>query len=170
MTTATPAAAPVRAAVYKSVEAARQAVQALRAAGFSSDAISVICSEMHANEHFGATVQETGLGKTEHAINSAGVAGLGLGAAAVLTTLMLPGGAAIFALGAFTGLAIAGTLASLFATRGMDRETTDFFEQSLQEGDLLVAVEIHGDDAAQWLARAEDIFRETGAKPLPLAE
>jgi hypothetical protein len=163
-------AAPVRASVYKTVEAARQAVQALRAAGFPEEAISVVCSEEHAHEHFGATVQQTGLRKAEPLLNSAGVAGLGLGTAALATSIMLPGGAALFAVGAFTGLAIAGTLASLFASRSMDREATDFFEQSLQEGDLLVVVEIHGDDAAQGLARAEKIFRETGAKPLPLAE
>lgn len=170
MSTATPTEAPVRAGVYTSVEASRQAVQALRAASFASEAICVVCSEEHANEHFGAAVQTAGLARSEHAVNTAGVAGLGFGAAAILTSLLLPSGAALFAIGALAGLAIAGTLASLFATRGLDREATDFFEQSLQEGDLLVVVEIHGDDAAQWLARAEDVFRETGARPLPLAE
>ena len=134
------------------------------------DVISVVCSEEHANEHFGVTVRQTGLETVGHAMDSAGVAGLGLGAVAVLTSLVIPGGAALYVLGAFSGLAIAGTLTSLFTTRGMDRETTDFFEQSLQKGDLLVAVEIHGDDAAQWLARAEEVFRATGAKPQSLAE
>lgn len=170
MTSKTPADAPVRGGVYTSVEAARQAVQALRAAGFADESISVVCSEEHANEHFGANVQRAGLARSQHAINSAGVAGLGLGTAAILTSVLLPSGAALFAIGALAGLAIAGTLASLFATRGLDREATDFFEQSLQEGDLLVVVEIHGDDAAQWLSHAEDVFRETGARPLPLAE
>lgn len=134
MITKTQTKAPVRAANYTSVESAREAVQALKAAGFSRDEISVVCSEEHAHEHFGVPVQETGLKKSEYALNSAAAAGLGLGAATILGSLVLSSGATLFAIRAFAGLAITGTLVSLFASRGLDRETTDFFEQSLQEG------------------------------------
>lgn len=158
---------PVRAGVYGSIDAATDAVHSLRAAGFTSDQISVVSSEEHAQRHFGALTEEPAGAHVSRSVGGGAAAGLGLGGAAVAGVL-LAGGTPVVALGALGGLALTGTLIGLFASRGAEKEAADFYDQSLQAGDLLVVVEIHGDDAERQLARAEEIFRETGAKPLAL--
>jgi len=171
MSSGTPEKRPVRAGVYSTIDSASDAVDQLRDAGFTSDQISVVCSEEHAQEHFGKYTEEPSGSHTGPALSYAAAAGgLGLGGAAAVSTLVLSSGTALVVVGAFAGLAITGTLVSLFATRGVEKEVADFHDQALQGGDLLVAVEVHGDDADAWLAKADEVFRATGAKPLPLAE
>lgn len=161
---------PVKAAVFETTQAATLAVRELRKAGFSSDQISVICSRDHAHDHFGDCHLEATHDQTDATLSSGTIAAMGLGSAVVATAVVLSGGGALVAIGAFAGLALAGTLAAVFSSRGVGKETADFHEQALQSGNLLVAVEVHSDDAELWLERAEEVFREAGAVPVSLAE
>lgn len=170
MATNTSVESPVKAAVFEDIDAATTAVRELRAAGFPAEQISVVCSEEHAQKHFGKYTEKPAGSHTGTAIDSSVVAGLGLSGAAAVSAVVLSGGAAMVAVGAFAGLALTGTLVSLFASRGVEKEIADFHDQALQGGDLLVAVEVHGSDAAIWLNRAEEVFRKAGAKPLALPE
>lgn len=170
MAASTSVDAPVRAAVFEDKDAATRAVQELRAAGFSVDQISVVCSEEHMQKHFGEYTEKPAGSHTSPALSSAAIAGLGLSGAAGVSALVLSGGAAVVAVGAFAGLALTGTLVSLFASRGVEKEIADFHDQALQAGDLLVAVEVHGSDAEAWLDKADEVFRRVGAKPIELPE
>jgi len=170
MTTASPVDYPVKAAVFETAEAATRAVKDLREAGFSADQISVICSREHADYHFGECHQETAGDQTDAALNAGTVGAMGLGGACVASAVVLSGGGALVAIGAFAGLTLSGTLAAMFASRGVGKEAADFHEQALQAGNLLVAVEVHSDDVEAWLERAEEVFRKEGVVPVALSE
>ncbi len=161
---------PIRAAVFETTLGAARAVKDLRAAGFSADQISVICSREHAHKHFGEYRETTTGEQTSHTIDPSAVAALGIGRTAFASAVVLSGGRALIALGAFASVTLTGTLASIFASRGVEKDAIDFHEQSLHAGDLLVAVEGHDDDAEQWLDHADQVFADAGAKPLSLPE
>lgn len=159
---------PIRAAVFETTQEATQAVEALRTAGFSADQISVICSREHAHKHFGECREVTAGEQTSQPLDPSAIAAMGIGGTAFASAVVLSGGGALIALGAFASVALTGTLASIFASRGVSKEAVDFHEQALSAGDLLVTVEVDGDDAEQWLSRADDVFADAGAKPLTL--
>jgi len=66
------------------------------------------------------------------------------------------------------GGAVAGGLIGAMETRGHEGALADFYDQALTRGKLLVAVEDEGTDHAARLARADQIFRQAGAAPIPL--
>lgn len=160
----------VRGAVFETAEETTQAVQALRTAGFSPDQISVICSQEHARRHFGECREETIDDETMMIPDPSAVAALGIGGTAFASAIVLSGGGALIALGAFAGVTLTGTLASYFASQGVSHEIAHFHEQAVREGDLLVTVEVHDDNSGVWKERAERVFREANAKPFVLPE
>lgn len=160
----------VRGAVFETAEEATQAVQALRTAGFCPDQISVICSQEHASRHFGECREETIDSETVIIPDPSAIAALGIGGTAFASAIVLSGGGALIALGAFAGVTLTGTLASYFASRGVSHEIADFHEKAVSEGDLLVTVEVHNDASSGWQERTERIFREASAKPFVLPE
>ena len=154
----------IRAAVFHTTTKAHQAVNALKQAGFSNDEISVICSDEAKSKHFTELADEGTVGeKANKAMDIAGLSLLGLGGAAVLATL-LTGGAAIFVIGAFSGIAAGGTFAALMASRGLGSEATDYYEQAVQRGDLLVTAHVEGDHAAN-----RDLTRPLASSTRPAA-
>jgi hypothetical protein len=54
--------------------------------------------------------------------------------------------------------------------RGVEKEAADYYDQAVQQGKLLVAVELQDPSDAGRLAKAERILAEAGAEPLPLPE
>jgi len=163
---------PVRAGVFDTVNEAMELVDQLRAAGFGWDEISVICSNERKEELFPEQVQKGPTGTIDNeALNAAGAGALGLGGIAVAAALLSSAGTAIMILGAFAGIAAAGTFASLMATRGFESEATDYYEQAVEEGKILVAVEPqgHGDAVHERRRKAAQLIEESGAKVLPLA-
>jgi len=68
------------------------------------------------------------------------------------------------------GGALAGSFAGAMMTRGFEKSAADFYDQAVQSGQLLVAVEVHGPDSEPKLAEAERILHEAGAVPVPLPE
>lgn len=164
---------PVRAGVFGSVNEALELVDKLRAAGFRWEEVSVICSDEMKQELFPEKVQKSPTGTTDNeALNLAGAGALGLGGIAAVAAMLSTAGTAIMILGAFAGAAAAGTFASLMATRGFESEATDYYEQAVEEGKILVAVEPQGGDAASLEERrrtAARLIEESGARALPLA-
>lgn len=160
----------LRAGTFDSVNAAKDAIHQLLDAGFTHDDISVICHDEARSQHFPEWAkEETSGGQADKAMDMAGAGMLGLGGAAVLATL-LSGGGALFAIGAFSGLAAGGTFAALMATRGLGNEATDYYEQAVESGKLLVTVEAKGDDAQQRLDEAGRILNDAGAQSFELDE
>ncbi len=159
---------PIRLTVCETADSAARLVQELRQAGFTTDEISVVCSEDACEREFAEFVHEHPAGsQVPEALNRSGLAGLGLGASAVVAGLLTSGGAAIMAVGAFAGLAIAGTFVSVMATRGAEKELSDYYDQAITKGKILVAVETE-EAARQQLA--DEILGHEGRVPTAIPE
>ena len=157
---------PIHMAVYDDVPTAAAAVHDLREAGFSPKEISVLCSDEHRERLFQEYNHEQPSGShSEDAVQKAGLAAAGLGGAAVLTGLLTSAGTAIFAIGAFAGIAAIGTFVALMLTRGTEKELADYYDQAVTEGKILVGIET--DDPARQ-AVADEIFRRQGETPLAM--
>ncbi|MBD3676133.1 MAG: hypothetical protein HUJ26_21700 [Planctomycetaceae bacterium] len=161
----------VRAGIFESPEEVENLLPKLRAAGFGADQISVFTSNTEFQERFKPYLDENfQLPEDQNRMQKAGEVGLGLGGAAALVTLATTAGTSIFAIGAFSGIAVLGTFVALMLSRGVKEEAADFYEQEIQAGQILVTVESHGEDASQLLTRADEIFSQHGAKTFDLEE
>lgn len=157
---------PIHMAVYNDVKGAATAIRDLQEAGFTHDEISVLCSDKHREEIFKEYIHEEPAGShDDEALNRAGLAALGLGGAAAVTGLVTSAGTAIFAIGAFAGVAAITTFVSLMLTRGAEKELADYYDQAVLEGNILVAVETK-DPARQRMA--DEVFRKHGDRPVSL--
>lgn len=157
---------PIQVAVLDTVPEAEEIVRRLRGAGFTAKEISVLCSDETKLKSFTQYVDEKPAGAhTDEALSAAGTVGLGLGTAAAATALVTTGGAALFAIGAFAGVALVGTFVSAMLTRGTEKTLADFYDQSMTHGKLLVAVET---DDPHRQAVAQKIFDEFRTPPQPL--
>ena len=98
---------------------------------------------------------------------SAGIDAAGLGAAATGAgglPLAIVGGA-----GLLTGGVVGGFLSAMLM-RGVEKEAADYYDQAVQRGKFLVAVEPSDPEDPARQAIAERILTQAGAEPLPLAE
>lgn len=164
----------IRVGIFSTLRQAETVVQALLAAGFTKDHISVICSNETRQRHFAEFEHQPAPGRIDPAAVTAGgvigaaLAGLAAVAAGIATggvALVLSGGAASWA-GAVVGGLVGGMM-----SRGLEKELADYYEQAVTRGKILVAAEDHNPaTSAQQLAAAEHIFSENGALPLTLAE
>ncbi|SFI76921.1 hypothetical protein [Planctomicrobium piriforme] len=162
---------PVRAGAFAVADEALSLVNALHDHAFSWDEISVICSNPEAIVSFPEATRHRPTGNFDNrALNVAATSALGAGGIAT-AAILLSGGTAIMVLGGFAGVAAVTTFAALMATRGFESEATDFYEQAVQEGQILVAVEVP-DSAADAVPRRElasRLITEAGAVAMPLA-
>jgi len=164
---------PLRAGVFSTAQAAHAAVERLRAAGFAAEQITVVCSDEAKEREFREFEHEQPAGSHTPAAAAAGgtvgaavgaiAAGAAAGAAGVITGFPLIAGGA----GLLTGGVVGGFLGAML-TRGLEKESANFYDQAVAEGKLLVTVEAHGERAAKELAQAEQILNAAGAEPLPL--
>lgn len=163
---------PIRAGIFSQPQHVEDALNHLTEKGFTPSEISIVTSVEEHQKHFAGYLEKSHAGSDvqSKALTRAGAAGLGLGGAAALTTLITTGGASVFVLGAFSGIALLGTFVALMMTRGIEKETADFFDQELDKGNILVAVEVHGDDVERRLHMAEEILQAAGSKPIALPE
>ncbi|MGH7202692.1 MAG: hypothetical protein ACREJB_18950 [Planctomycetaceae bacterium] len=161
---------PIRAGVFDTVERADQAIRGLMDAGFTTKQITVICTDRSKERHFKNIEHEEPAGRlTSDALSAGGGAGLAVGGFVALG-IVTAGGLPIVAAGALIGIGITGTLVALFTTRGFEKELADFYDQAVEEGRILIAVEDHEKGNANRLARAERVFADAGANPLALHE
>ena len=166
-------ARPVRAGVFRGRRAAHAAVDALLAAGFQREQITVVCSDATKEREFRDFEHQQPAGANTPAAAIAGssigaaVGGLAAGAAGIAAggvPLLVVGGA-----GLLTGGVLGGFLGAML-TRGVEKEAANFYDQAVSSGRILVTVEQQGKDAPTALARAEQILATAGAEPLPLTE
>lgn len=161
-----PRSNPIHMAVYNDVPSAASAIRDLQDAGFTHDEISVLCSDKHRESLFKEYIHEEPSGShTDEALNRAGLAALGLGGAAAVTGILTSAGTAIFAIGAFAGVAAVTTFVSLMLTRGTEKELADYYDQAVMEGNILVGVETN-DPARQKLA--DEVFQKHGDHPVSI--
>jgi len=157
---------PIRMTVCDTAREVRHLVRDLQQAGFTADEISVVCSQESCEREFAEFVHEHPAGsETSAALSKSGLAALSLGAAAVLAGLVTTAGTAIVAVGAFSGLAIAGTFVAMMMTRGAEKELADYYDQAITHGKIIVAVETEDPQRQQ---RADEILWEEGQPPTAL--
>src|SRR5437762_7707066 len=164
---------PIRAAVYSTVAETKDAVSRLLAAGFSTDQITVICSDDTKERHFRQFEhQEKAGSNTPAAAATGGAIGATLGSLATGAVGLAIGGVPLIVAGGI-GLmagAVWGGFIGAMMTRGIEKEAANFYDQEVQAGKLLVTVEQTRPDAHPSLDDAERILTEAGAHPVPLPE
>jgi hypothetical protein len=167
---------PVRVGVFDKVEQADSAVHELHLAGFQKDQISLICptcEPQRPTDHPQEYEQHKPAGaQTPGAVAGGGALGALLGGAVAVASVGVTGGLSLVIVGPLfagaAGGAVAGGLLGAMMTRGFEKETADYYDQAVQKGKILVAVEHQGPDQAQRLAVAERIFLDSGAEPINL--
>lgn len=159
----------IRAAVFRDVGDAQRAVEFLMEAGFTAHQITVMCSEAGKERHFHAFNHQQPAGThTPKYAAQGGAAGFFVGG---LITVGLSTAAGISLLAAgplLIGGAVAGTFIGAMRSRGEERALANYYDQSLTQGDLLVAVEDDLPGNRHRLLAAEDAFHRAGAEAVPL--
>lgn len=161
----------VEVGVFTTVEDARRAVNGLLGAGFSTDNITVVCSDETKERYFREFEHQEPAGTyTPTATIAGGTIGALLGGAAVIASAAATGSLALWAAGPITAWAggVAGGLVGAMMTRGVEKELANFYQQAVIKGQILVAAE--PGDSGPGLSTAARILADAGAKPLTLPE
>jgi len=164
----------VRAGVFPDLKSADNAVERLIAAGFTTDQITVICSDDSKERHFrefehqaeaGSNAGDGSMvGATIGAI-AGGLAAIAVGVASGGTVPLIIAGAA-----GLSGGSAMGGFAGAMVTRFEEKEVSNFYDQAVRRGQILVAVEVHGEGAPAKLVRAARVIAEAGAEVVRLPE
>jgi hypothetical protein len=165
--------ATFEAGVFSNVEDATRAVHDLLAAGFSTEHVTVVCSDDTKERHFREFEHQDPAGThTTSAAVVGGTIGAALGGLTVVAAAVATGGIALWAAGPITAWAggVAGGLVGAMMTRGVEKELANFYQQAVLDGQILVAAEDHGPHHEEALARAAKILADAGAQPVPLRE
>jgi hypothetical protein len=164
---------PIRVGVFSTMRGADCAVDNLLKAGFTSDQITVVCSDHAKEAHFRRFEHEEPAGShTPAAVAVGGAIGAALGGLTMIAGAVTTGGLSLLAAGglaAWTG-GVVGGLVGAMMTRGVERELANYYDQAVTAGKILVAAEDHSEAQRQNLARAEQILAECGAEPVALPE
>lgn len=164
---------PMQVGIFLTVDSARRAVHGLRAAGFTRDEITVVCSDETKERYFREFEHQDPAGShAPEAAITGGTIGAVVGALSVIATAAATGSVALLAAGpisAWTG-GVAGGLVGAMMTRGVEKELADFYQQAVVAGRILVAAEKQGPGSAEALAQAARILADAGAQPLPMRE
>jgi hypothetical protein len=167
---------PLRVGVFGTVAEADRAVEDLLKAGFTKDAITVVCSNEAVERHFKDFRKQEPAGTyTPATAVGGGAIGATLGGLAAVVGGIATGGIGLLATAGIAAWAggVAGGLVGAMMSRGVEKELANYYQQAVTDGDILVAVDAHPDSVAvpgRDLARASQILSEAGAKPLKLPE
>lgn len=159
--------------VLDTIDGARRAVRALRAAGFAIGQITVVCSDETKERYFSEFEHQDPAGThTPTATIAGGTIGALVGGLAVVASAVATGNLALWAAGPISAWAggVAGGLVGAMMTRGVEKELANYYQQAVMNGRILVAAEDHGEASASRLAEAARILGETGAQPVTLRE
>jgi hypothetical protein len=162
----------VHVGVFERAIQADRAVTQLVGAGVPKERITVISAGSPPERYAGLHWQER---SGSHAVAGAatgGIIGAVLGGLIATTATLVAGGAAVFAVlsllaGSGSG-ALYGGFVGAMMTRGREHEVSDFYDQALHEGQILVAVEHSRGITPDQLEAADRIFAATGVEHLTL--
>lgn len=163
---------PVRVGVFTTVQGAECALRRLLETGFNRDQVSVVCSDKYKKDLFAGTVptREPAGTRAPEAALAGGFTGAAIGGIALALATVATGGTAFLVAGPLflAGGGVAGGLVGAMVSRGFERETTNYYDQAVQQGKILVAAEERSADHVARLTEAEHIFKECGAEPVAL--
>jgi hypothetical protein len=161
---------PFRVGTFDTVAQAERAVHSLLAAGFTKDQLAVICSDRSKEQFFANLPAPEVAGPHNSALVGAGAIGATVSGALLSATALATGGAALLAAGTVLVLT-GGVLTGAFAADHFAGLTlTDYYDQAVQRGKILVAVKIEGGEPAPRLAEAERILAAAGTDPVALTD
>jgi hypothetical protein len=155
------------AGAFATIAEADRAIRRLLAAGFSKDQLVVICPAKF-QDHFRPEVSqaEAPAAGAEGAMVKGGIVGATLGGLAMAATVLTGGGAAVAAAVLIGGGAVAGGFSNLIISKGYEGEADDQYKKAIEQGRIVVGVEVPGPGSSGQLAEAERILNEAGAKAL----
>jgi len=164
---------PVVVGVFATIAEAQHAVSELLRAGFSKPQITVVCSDPEKEAHFREFERQEPAGYyTPRALAVGAFSGTALGLLMALVVLMVFG--QIEAL--IAGLlfvpfgTVAGAFISAMMTRNAEKELSNFYDQGVEPGNIVVAAEDHSERAEVTLPLAEKILDGEGVRPMELPE
>lgn len=164
-TTSNSSPPPIRIGVFHDAEEASRAIESLRSAGFAPREIKVLCSDPAISSRFVQYVDQQPAGaRTPRALTRAAwlfgllaLIGLAVGLFSGPTTTLI-------VLSVLLGLGLLVAFGSIMMTRGSERELSDYYDQAVVPGQVLVAVDLPDDAAPERLAAADGVFdRLTGS-------
>jgi hypothetical protein len=159
--------------IYKDRFHAEQAVDALRAAGFRSEDVSALLPDNEGTKDFKHEKNTKAPEGTAAGAASGGVVGGALGWLAGIGALAIPGVGPFIAagpiMGALAGVGVGGAVGGLvgaLAGMGIPEYEAKRYEGRVREGGVLLSVHC---DNADWVKRAKDVLRESGADDIASA-
>lgn len=171
-----PSNLPIRAAVFQTIEEVDRAIDRLLQIGFLPNQLTVVSSEEIIKTHFAEFQHEQPAGENAPlgALAGGAIGAAMLGGMSILVMSLATGGAGLAVAGgmaAGTG-GIIGSFVGAMASRGTEKEISDFYAQSLSDGEILLAVECREDegDVCTNLTVAEQVFEDLHKEPVRLPE
>ncbi len=164
---------PVRAGVFKELQAAERAVDGLRRAGFSQQQITVLCADREIEKQFEQYEHQEPAGHyAPRAVAGGALIGVAAGVLVTILAGALFGTEAVFVtLGIAIGAgAVVGAFGGAMMTQGVEKELANFYDQAVVSDGILVAAEDHGDHSVELLASAEQVLKEAGTRPIELSD
>jgi hypothetical protein len=161
-------ATQICAGAFDTVAQADRAIRQLLAASFSKDQLAVICSAK-LKDHFlpEAHQAQTPAADPEGAIAMGGALGATVGGLALAVTVITGGAVGVMtAVVLIGGGAFAGGFSNLIVSKGYEQESDDHYKQAVERGQIVVGVEVHGENGVGQLAKVQRILDEAGAKQL----
>src|SRR3954471_24219124 len=150
--------------IFSTQAQAEQGVDALQAAGFRSDDISVLAPDKQTSKEFAAEKNT----KAPEGTTTGGALGGTLGLLAGIGALAIPGLGPFIAagpiMGTLAGLGVGATTGGLIGAlvgMGIPEYEAKRYEGRVKEGSILVSV--HCDDS-DWVSKAKDILKSAGAQ------
>jgi hypothetical protein len=159
--------------VFAAVLGAERAVQRLLEAGFTAEQITVVCSDQSKEKYFRKFEHQEPAGMfAPRAILTGGSIGALLGGLPVMGAAIATGSVLLWvaAPAAAGALAVTGGLVGAMTTRSVEKEISNYYQQAVVDGFILVAVEPNEAERETRLSQAAKIFAEAGAKPIALRE
>jgi hypothetical protein len=162
----------VHVGVYDGIPQADRAVWELVNAGIPKERITVICPTCTHEKYEGLDKEQPSGSHTVAGAATGGAIGALLGGLAAAIGITATGGTGLLIAGPLlfssgTGALFGGFVGAMM-TRGMEREVADFYDQALEKGKVLLAVEVGDEVTSSEVAIADRIFAETGAETLTL--
>jgi hypothetical protein len=164
---------PIVVGVFATIADAKHAVKELLTAGFAKRQITVVCSDPEKEAHFREFERQEPAGYyTPRAMAGGAITGALLGLVMALVVLASVGQIESLVAGLlFVPFgAIAGGFIGAMLTRNAEKELSNFYDQGVEPGSIVVAAEDHSERADKTLPQAERILVREGVRPMELPE
>ncbi len=159
--------------IYKSVEQAERAVDALVQARFSNNDISVLLPDNQSSKDFAHEKNTKAPEGTTTGVAAGGTIGGTLGLLAGIGALAIPGVGPFIAagpiMGALAGIGVGGAVGGLVGAlvgMGIPEYEAKRYEGRVKEGGVLLSVHC---DTSEEITRAKEILKRTGAEDIASA-